>query len=165
MRLKQIFAIVLIAFAAGSLAYMAVKETAAKQPTGKTADNIMQDEEKTDVQPDERLIVYYFHGNVRCETCHKLETYAKETLDTYFADELATGKIIWQVVNVEQPQNEHYIGDYKLVTKAVVLSKVRQGKELARQNLERIWQEVGDKQGYIEYVRDSISKFMEDTNL
>ncbi len=165
MKPKQIFAIVLIIFAAGSLAYMVVKETTAKPSIDKAAENMAPDVDKTTAEPDDRIIVYYFHGNVRCETCRKLEAYAKETLDTYFADELTSGKIVWQVVNVEQPQNEHYIGDYKLVTKSVVLSEIRQGKELAWENLDRIWQEVGDKQGYIEYVRDSISKFMEDTNL
>jgi hypothetical protein len=163
MKPKQIFAIVLIIFVSGSLAYMVVKETTAKQITDKTADNIMQYEEKASVQPDDRIIVYYFHGDVRCETCRKLEAYAKETLDIYFADELAAGKIVWQVVNVEQPQNEHFIGDYKLVTKSVVLSKIRQGKELAWENLDKIWQEVGDKQDYIEYVRNSILKFVKDT--
>jgi hypothetical protein len=163
MKPKQILAIVLIVFVAGSLAYMVVKETTAKPYTNETAENAISGEDKATVQPDDRIIVYYFHGDVRCETCHKLETYAKETLDTYFADELAAGKIVWQVVNVEQPQNEHFIKDYKLVTKSVVLSKVRQGKELAWENLDRIWQEVGDKQDYIDYVRNSILKFVEDT--
>jgi len=163
MKAKQIFAIVLIIFVTGSLAYMILKETTAKPSTNETASNEISDEEKVTIQPDDRITVYYFHGDVRCETCYKLEAYAKETLDTYFANELAAGKIVWQVVNVERPQNEHFIKDYELVTKSVVLSKVRQGKELAWENLERIWQEVGDKQGYIEYVRDSISKFMEDS--
>lgn len=165
MKSKQILAIILIIFVSGSLAYMVVKEMTAKQTTDKTAGNITQDEEKADVQSGDRIIVYYFHGDARCETCRKLEAYAKETLDTYFADELDAGKIVWQVVNIEQPQNEHYIGDYKLVTKSVVLSKVRQGKEITWENLDKIWQEVGDKQDYIEYVRDSISKFVEDTEL
>ncbi len=163
MKLKQIFAIVLIVFVAASLAYMIVKETTAEPSTNETAENMIQDEDKATAEPDDRIIVYYFHGDVRCETCHKLEIYAKETLDTYFANELAAGKIVLQVVNVEQPQNEHFIGDYELVTKSVVLSKVQQGKELAWENLNQIWQEVGNKQGYFDYVRDSISKFMEDT--
>jgi hypothetical protein len=163
MKAKQVLTALLLVFAVGSLAYMVVKETTAKPSTNKTAENMIPDEEKATIQPDDRIIVYYFHGDVRCETCHKLETYAKETLDTYFADELAAGTIVWQVVNVEQPQNEHFIQDYKLVTKSVVLSKVRQDKELEWENLERIWQEVGDKQSYLEYVRDSISKFMKDT--
>jgi len=163
MKLKQILTIVLIVFVAGSLAYMVAKETTAKPSTSETADNVIPDEEKANVKLDDRIIVYYFHGDVRCETCHKLETYAKETLDTYFADELAAGKIVWQVVNVEQPQNEHFIGDYKLITKSIVLSKVAQGKEVKWENLDRIWQEVGNKQNYLEYVHDSILKFMEDT--
>ena len=30
---------------------------------------------------DDKLIVYYFHGNKRCATCRNLENYAKEALE------------------------------------------------------------------------------------
>jgi len=163
MKPKQIFAVVLIVFVAASLAYMIVKETTAKPSANMTADGMKPAEETGNDKLDTQIIVYYFYGDVRCATCHKLETYAKEALDTYFADELATGKIAWQAVNVEQPQNEHFIGDYELVTKSVILSRITEGKEVGWENLDRIWQEVGNKQGYLEYVRDSIAKFMEDT--
>jgi hypothetical protein len=168
MKSKQITAFVLIAFVAVSVGYMITKETKAppaeNESTGTVDVNPAENSQPSDTN-DFQFIVYYFHGDVRCATCHKLEAYAKETLDTYFADALAEGKIVWKPVNVDEPQNRHFIKDYSLVTKSVVLSKVRQGKELAWQNLDRIWQKVGDKQGYIEYVRDSISKFVEDTKL
>jgi hypothetical protein len=44
-----------------------------------------------------------------------------------------------------------------------VVSKVRQGEQVDWQNLDRIWQEVKDKQGYIEYVRGEIARFIEKT--
>ena len=165
MKLKQIFAIALIAFVFTSLAYMAAKETKVKPATNTTEDNSIPVEKKKDDTPAAQVIVYYFHGDVRCETCRKLEAYAKETLDTFFAGELTSGKIAWQVVNVEQPQNEHFIQDYKLITKSIVLSEVTDGKELEWKNMDRIWQEVGNKQDYLDYIRDGIAKFMEDKKL
>ncbi|MFA5424112.1 MAG: nitrophenyl compound nitroreductase subunit ArsF family protein [Phycisphaerae bacterium] len=164
MKPKQIITLVLIAFVTVSVAYMIAKETKA-QPSEEviTTDAVPIVNNNTSDTNDVQIIVYYFHGDVRCATCHKLESYAKETLDTYFADGLANGKIQWQAVNVEQPQNEHFIEDYKLITKSVVVSKVRQGEQVDWQNLDRIWQEVKDKQGYIEYVRGEIAKFIEKT--
>ena len=44
--------------------------------------------ESEDVQQDRQLIVYYFHGDKRCMTCHKLENYTKEALDTYLQDKI-----------------------------------------------------------------------------
>ncbi len=168
MKPKQIIALMLIAFVAVSVGYMVVRE--AKAPPAEsekagTADANPVVNNQTNDTNDAQFIVYYFHGDVRCATCHKLESYAKETLDTYFADALAEGKIRWQTVNVERPQNSHFIKDYQLVTKSVVISKIRQGEQVNWQNLDRIWQEVGDEQGYIDYMRDSILEFMEDRKL
>lgn len=164
MKPKQIFAFALIAFVAVSVGYMVARETKAQPAENEninTADvNPIVNNQTGDANAPQ-FIVYYFYGDVRCATCHKLESYAKETLDTYFADELADGKIRWQPVNVEQPQNAHFIKDYQLVTKSVVVSKIQQGEQTDWQNLDRIWQEVGNKQGYIEYVRGEIAKFIE----
>ena len=35
-----------------------------------------------------QVVVYYFHGNARCQSCYKLEQYAKEALEKNFSDEL-----------------------------------------------------------------------------
>jgi hypothetical protein len=161
MKLKKIAAIVLIAFVVTSLAYMLVRETTAESAANEPAGTMVPNAAAPDDKPRTQTIVYYFHGDARCPTCYKLEAYAKEALDTHFSDELAAGQIVWQVVNVDQPQNAHYIQDYKLVTKSVVLSSVANGKEAKWENLDRVWQEVGDKQAYLEYVRDSIVKFRE----
>ncbi len=173
MKTKQGLTILLLIFVAGSLTYMVVKERNAESSAGQTNDTMVIDSPRLAAEHNEpsppkqnaQIIVYYLHGDARCLTCRKLETYAKKALDTYFADELTSGKILWQVVNVDQPQNKHFIKDYELITKSVVLSKMEDGKEVEWKNLDRIWQEVGNKQSYLEYVRDSILKFREDGKL
>jgi hypothetical protein len=51
---------------------------------------------------DEGIVVYYFHGNVRCPTCITLEEYSKEAVETFFADELESGRVQWQVINFDE---------------------------------------------------------------
>jgi hypothetical protein len=189
MKLKKILTILLLAFVVGSVAYMVYREQKMESPQSKTSDNlviapqeqpVVEDEPVTATQSSQdystnietnnikqgaQLIVYYFHGDMRCPTCHKLETYAKEALDTYFANELASKDIIWKVVNVDKPENRHFIQDYKLVTKSVVLSEINDGKEVEWKNLEQIWQKVGDKGSYLQYVRESILEFLKGAEL
>ena len=109
-----------------------------------------------------QLVVYYFHGDMRCSTCRKFESYTKQALDTYFAKELACGQICWQVVNVDRTENSHYVDDYKLITRSVVLSQQTDGKETRWQNLDQIWKKVRDKKDYMLYIKDSINKFREE---
>jgi len=187
MKLKRILTIVLLVFVVGSLAYMVGRErgtepdqnevsvnpigTSKEKPATPNEPVVVQENDQsilTNIETeapkqDSQLIVYYLHGDMRCPTCHKLETYAKEALDTYFADEVASKDIVWKVINVDKPENRHFVQDYRLVTKSVVLSEITDGKENRWKNLDLIWQKVGDKGSYLQYIRDSILKFLQDT--
>ena len=161
MKIKKIFTVVLLLFVTVSIGYMIVNEKKTETVASEERIEPVSKTENEDVQQNNQLIVYYFHGDKRCPTCHKLETYAKEALDVYFADEIASKKIVWKVINIDRTENSHFIQDYKLVTKSVVLSEVANGKEVGWKNLDQIWQKVGDKDGYLQYIRESILNALE----
>ena len=176
MKMKQILAILLAVFVVSSLVYTVIDEQKKGHNQSKTSDHPVRISEEQQVTTDKpqlseqqkqnsQLTVYYFHGNIRCPTCHKLETYAKEAMDTYFADEIASNEIVWKIVNLDKPGNRHFIEDYKLVTKSVVLSQVIEDKEIKWKNLDQVWQKVRNRESYLQYVRDSIQNFRKDTNL
>jgi len=107
-----------------------------------------------------RVIAYYFHTNTRCVTCRKLEAYSKEALDAAFAEELADGRLVWRVVNTDQPENKHFVKDYRLFTKSVVLVEERDGREVRWTNLARIWQLVGRKDAFLWYVQGEARTYL-----
>jgi len=161
MNIKKVFTILLLVFVAGSVGYMVVNEhaakTAAQEEVVAVADAAVEGEV---IGEGRQVIVYYFHGDVRCPTCHKLENYAKESVDTYFGDKVAAGELVWQPVNVDKPENGHYVKDYELVTKSIILSEVVDGVESNWKNLDKIWNLVGDKDVYVEYIREGVSAFI-----
>jgi hypothetical protein len=107
-----------------------------------------------------KIIAYYFHGTMRCPTCYKLEQYSKEAIETNFKDALASGKLEFKVINVEDKGNEHYSNDYQLYTKSLILSLVKDGKQIKWKNLDKIWEYVGNKQKFLEYVTTEINSFL-----
>ena len=109
------------------------------------------------------VVAYYFHGTFRCPTCQKLEQYSQEAIQTNFSEALASGKLAFSVVNVEINGNEHYMTDYQLYTKSLVLSLRKNGKEVAFKNLDKIWEYVGNKQRFQDYVRNEVSAFLKAT--
>ena len=104
--------------------------------------------------------VYYFHGNYRCATCMKFESYTAAVLQSDFGDQVAAGSVRWQPVNVEEPRNAHFVEDYELFGKAVVISEIRDGAEVRWKNLDQIWDRVADRAGYEEYIRSSLRAFL-----
>lgn len=111
-------------------------------------------------QPSVMVIAYYFHGFARCPTCHKLEQYSKEAIETNFKDALASGRLEFKVINVEEKGNEHFVNDYQLYTKSLVISLLENGKEVKSENLAKIWEYVGNKQQFFEYVTAKINDFL-----
>jgi len=109
--------------------------------------------------PD-KFIAYYFHGTRRCATCKKLEAYSTEAVQTGFPDQLKSGALEWQVVNIDEEENEHFVKDYQLYTKSVIVSHIVDGKEAEWKNLDKIWELVGDKDKFIEYVRSEMTDVM-----
>jgi len=112
--------------------------------------------------PKSRVVAYYFHGNFRCYTCHTMEQYSKEALQVNFKDALSSGKLEFKVLNVEERGNEHFTQDYQLYTKSLVLSLVKDGKEIKSKNLTKIWEYVRDKQRFIDYVTEEVNNFLKE---
>lgn len=111
---------------------------------------------------EDKTIAYYFHGSFRCYTCTNMENYSREALEANFKDALASGKLEFKSINVEEKQNEHYVNDYQLYTKTLILSQVKDGKEVRSKNLDKIWEYARDKNKFTDYVAKETRMFMEE---
>ncbi len=110
-----------------------------------------------------KVVAYYFHGTFRCSTCRTIEQYSHDAIQTYFAKELGNGTLEFRPVNVEEPENKHFIQDYQLVTRSLVLSLVSDGKETKWKNLPDVWKLVRDKDKFFQYVKDEVEIFLKET--
>ena len=109
---------------------------------------------------DSKIIVYYFYTTARCASCHKIEEYTKQSLEKYFFDEITSGAINFQMINIDKPQNKHFIQDYQLYTKSVVLSKISDGKEVKFKNLDKVWNFLRNKNKFYEYIKEETNNFI-----
>lgn len=107
-----------------------------------------------------KVIAYYFHTNTRCSTCIKIEAYSREAIEQGFPDELKKGTLEMRVVNYEQPENRHFMQDYKLVSKSLVLVNVVNGKQTRWTNLRLVWQLTGHKDAFLNYVRKEVRGYL-----
>ena len=101
--------------------------------------------------------VYYFHGNSRCNTCRTIEAYASEAVAGAFAKELEAQTLDWQVVNVDQEANRHFVKDFQLYTRSLVVVDAKDPKRF--KVLEKVWTLVGDKPAFQKYVEQEIRGF------
>lgn len=105
-------------------------------------------------------VVFYFHGNARCVTCKTIEAYADEAVHSGFGEAFENGALSWRVVNIDEPANRHFIQDFQLVTRSVVLAEYLDGRISRSKNLDQVWQLVRDKQRFIDYVQSETKAFL-----
>jgi hypothetical protein len=74
------------------------------------------------------VLVTYFSSDVRCATCVRIERLTRETVERNFGPELAIGRIALRTVNLDGPGNEHFVRDYSLISKTVIVSDLPQGE-------------------------------------
>ncbi|QIZ77559.1 nitrophenyl compound nitroreductase subunit ArsF family protein [Ferrimonas lipolytica] len=109
---------------------------------------------------NQQLNVYYFHGNARCTTCKKMERYTVNAMQQGYASQLEQGQVNVKITNLEQSQNYHYIQDFELITRAVVLEIEQDGKPIAWRRLDEVWNAVTSEQRFTDYIYAQIGIIM-----
>lgn len=141
----------MLCFVFGSVAYMALREDGGANGGGGPDPAELA---RADVA------VYFFDADIRCSTCLAMEAYTKEVLETRFSAELASGSLVFYTLNMERPENEHHVDEFKLFAKSVVVVELEAGAAVRHVNLEKIWELAGDKPGYFAYLEANIREYL-----
>ncbi|MDD2478352.1 MAG: nitrophenyl compound nitroreductase subunit ArsF family protein [Victivallaceae bacterium] len=151
---KKIMTIVLLIFVVASIAFMVLKQIKGSDAAASATQGTEHIASGT-LQNANAMVVYYFHGNQRCFTCNKIEELTKQAIAEKYAKELADGSVIFKSVNVEEPVNEHFIKDFQLSTRSVVMQK--HGKF---EKFDAVWTLVREPLKFTEYIQNGAAKVM-----
>lgn len=156
MKNKQIITIILLVFVVGSVLAMVYKEfQSPPQETPANEEAVSGEQGKA-----HQIVAYYFYGNQRCPTCRNIEAYTQESLNTHFKEALETKKLVWKPVNIETAGNEHYVQDFKLKMKMVVLADMQNGEMKRWKKLEQIWPLSNDRDAFVDYVEQETQAYL-----
>jgi hypothetical protein len=140
---RKAIAAVLLLFVGVSVAYMVVREARGGAPAP----------ERTDA----RVVVYYFHGNYRCETCNTIQRLTQETVAERFAEEMDEGLVEMRSVNVDEPGNRHFTDEYELTTRTVVVARFNEaGKRIGWKALLDVWDLYNRPAEFKDYVEAEV---------
>ena len=147
MKPRTVITIVLLVFVAASVVVLVAKEFRGRDAPHEPA-------------PPDGVVVTYFHRNKRCDTCTRIETYAREAVQAAFAADLDDGRVTFRTVNLDTPGSEHYVDQYQLFANAVVLAEFRGGIQARWKNLAEVWDRTGDRADFVGYVQRELADFM-----
>jgi hypothetical protein len=119
-------------------------------------------DESVKAAPADYVQAYYFHATYRCKTCTILEQYSRESIEENFKDQLANGSLRFAEVNFDEPENRHFLQDFGLTYRALVIVRYKDNKQVSFKNLEKIWQLVGNKAEFSTYVKAEVEAYLKE---
>jgi hypothetical protein len=107
--------------------------------------------------PADRVDVVYFHRTVRCYSCQYAEAGTRYTVETYFADELASGKLTFQSIDVQDEANADIVEKYGAYGSQLFINTIKDGTDHIEQVTD-IWLVIGKDEAFVEIVKSKIEK-------
>lgn len=170
MKMKSTITVILLAFVALSIGYLALRGTGsgggqtqpetASAPAGTSPAVAATNTADDTPAPAHQVLAYYLHNSTRCPSCIKIEKFTTAVINAGFADELESGKLVFQVLNTDEKGNEHFTKDYELVTKSVILADMHNGEQTRWVNLEEVWDLLGDEKKFAKYIQKNVRDYL-----
>jgi len=112
--------------------------------------------------PDGQNVLYvmYFHRTQRCASCIYAEDGIVWTIDTYFSDEVADGKLIFMSIDLQDTANAELVSKYGAYTSQLFMNKVTNGEEEIEQ-ITSLWFYIGNDQAYSDAAKAEIEERLE----
>ncbi|RPJ35749.1 MAG: hypothetical protein EHM17_01215 [Verrucomicrobiaceae bacterium] len=156
---KQILRSVLLVVVLGSLAIWANRELRKSQSHAGAGQQPAPVETLPVVEGPQVVMTYFLLGS-RCPSCRKIEALARETAEQVFPAELAAKKLIFRVIDTGEPMNRHYLNDYQLSSKTIVISRRVDGRETAWKDMRKVWDLFDDPPAYHAYLGAQVRGYL-----
>jgi hypothetical protein len=104
----------------------------------------------------DNVVVYYFHGNKRCRTCVGMQQVISQTVSERFRDQIASGALNFMEVNYEEPENKHFVDEYKLGFSTMVVAARQGQKNLKWENCDKVWESSRNPPALAAYTEDRV---------
>jgi len=101
----------------------------------------------------EKVELYHFYDKrSRCISCVMLGDLAEEAVNTYYAEELRSGRLIFDHIDVEVPENSEIVGRYGPTGSSLWIGIYDENGFYAEELLGP-WYMIGDRPKFMKYIK------------
>jgi len=104
----------------------------------------------------EKVEVYHFHATRQCYTCKTVGNFSEETVNTYFANELKSGKLVFASVNIDLPENKELADKYEAKGSSLLIGVYGKDGTFSKQEETNVWYKIDNKEDFMRYLKGVI---------
>jgi hypothetical protein len=106
----------------------------------------------------EKIEVYHFHATSQCYTCKTIGAYSEETVNTYYSNELKSGKLVYGHINVDLTENKAIVDKYEAKGSSLIIGVYKKDGSFTKQEDTNVWYKTGNKTEFINYLKGVIDQ-------
>lgn len=99
----------------------------------------------------ERVEVYHFHPSQQCYSCKTLGNFTEETVKTFFANELSSGKLVFKHISINLPENADLVKRYEVTGSSLWIGVYNKTGFHKEQNV-NVWYKINNKEEFMQYL-------------
>jgi len=104
-----------------------------------------------------KVEVYHFHATSQCVTCKTVGANAEATVNTYFANELKSGKLVFAHINIDLPENKVLVDKYEAKGSSLMIGVYGKDGSFSKQEDTNVWYKM-DKTDSMSYLKGVIEQ-------
>ena len=162
--MKKILQISLLLIVAVGVSYAVLqnrKDDLIKKETVSNADVEAISTKEAPIIEEPDVVVTYFTTDVRCKSCRAIEALTRSVVERQYTEALEGGHLVFQTKNIDRAENKHFIDEYQLAFKTVVIALMQDGKEIRFKKMDKVWELLGNQDAFAEYIADGIREFLQ----
>jgi len=106
----------------------------------------------------EKIEVYHFHATRQCYTCKTVGNYSEETVNTYFSNELKSGKLVFAHINIDLPENKVLVDKYEAKGSSLLIGVYGKDGTFSKQEDTAVWYKIDNKADFENYLKGVIEQ-------
>lgn len=99
-----------------------------------------------------KVEVIHFTAPNQCYSCVVLGDYAEETVKTHFPEELGSGKVIFDHIDIADPGKKEIVERYGATGSSLWLGTYDDQGGFYKEEDTRVWYKLNDKPGFMQYL-------------
>ncbi|MDD3190489.1 MAG: nitrophenyl compound nitroreductase subunit ArsF family protein [Candidatus Pacebacteria bacterium] len=103
--------------------------------------------------------IYLFHSTRRCSTCIAIGQYAGETVNEFYREEIASGKIEFREINMDLPENKGLTERFQASGSSLYINTIIDGKDNIAEDT-NVWRLTGDKTKFKNYLKQKLDNLL-----
>ena len=116
-------------------------------------------EKQIATQGVDKLEVYYFYRTQRCASCLIIGEYVNKTMSEYFLKQIESGKIDYQEVNIDLPENKELARKFEASGSSLFINAIT-GETENIENVMEVWRLSGNEAAFKNFLRQKINNLL-----